>query len=581
MAEFTLRELQTLAKKNPTADWVPDFVGELERGAFDSVARSEGIDISSISPTYKQSIEQDTSKVQDRIQERQGVRSEKIQGLKQEIKAAPAMEDSADTRRELLATRATSGAETASNLLNLTAFGEGLGAAADNIRGKISKKYDSVGEIYEKRLDSLLSQQDDILGRLKVAKDSNDIETIGKLESLLQQTGDDLHKLDVESSERINELPSNKEVIGSALSLATLAVGGKVAKGAGSLATKAIPSLATPATSVIGGIAKGAAKGAATAAPIGALEGVGRGITQEKDAKGVVGQSLKESALAGVGGALVGGAIGGVTTKKALAPKKAQDEMLDFIQKKKLSSAEDLIAREQGRLQDATLLKGEKLAPTKREIEMAQAAQGIVDPKAGLKKNMDNIKKSIISDSKKVDSLYEKEVITALTDARVDEAVKTLKETSSGKILFTPGTSEEKAYDALVDVYKAELKKAGGNPIVARRNFDKIGKQRLPNAFKRLSTDSITNVKEQAFIDIRNLGNELAFETLPDTASKEVANLLRKQSLLYNLRTNIALNSQGITKLKPSKVKALLKSQGVRAGLASAVGAGSLGAILK
>jgi hypothetical protein len=465
--------------------------------------------------------------------------------------------------------------------LNLTAPAEGVGRALENVAGAISPKFDSRSELLQQRNESQAQQFDSVIEQMQAARASGDMERYELLkQEMLIPLANESNLLASEADEFIDRDPSNKEIIGGAVSAATLAASGGLSAGGTSLATRALPSLAKPATSILGGAAKTAARNLPAALGIGFGEGTGRGITQEKNVGGVIGQGVKESAIAGLASSVVSGGVGAFQARQALKPQKQTEELLDFIQKKRLTNTESQFAREQGRVTSPTKLKSEQLIPTTEEVGMVEAARGVVDPKAPLQTNVKNIKNRIIEDSKKVDDLFDKETIKGLSEERIDDAVEALKESSSGKILFTPGTSEEKAYDALFDVYKDELRKAGGNPIVARRNFDAIAKQRLPNAFKRLSTDSITNVKEQAFMDIRGLANDLAIETLTPSAGEEVVALLRNQTSLHRIRTNLALNSMGITKLKPSKLKALLKNQWVKVALAAVGGSAITGAVI-
>ena len=529
MADFTIRELQGLAKKNPSAEWVSGFVGSLEKGEFDEAARKQGVDISKISPTYKQSITEDVSQVQDRIGERQEQRTQDINMLKSQQDSLQGNE-ALENARQIGLKKSGKTAESIGNLLNLTSFGEGIGVAADEIRGKLSKNYDSVSEINEKRLDQLLQTQDSILGKLKEATESGDTETVEKMKALLQQSGDDLHKLDIDVSERINELPSNKEVIGSALSLATLAAGGTIARGAGTLATKAIPALATPATSVIGGITQGAIKGAAVATPVGLVEGVGRGITAEKDAKGVIGQSLTSGALAGLGGGVFGGIAGGVAARKALAPTKAQNKILDLVtpETKDLTPTEYKRELSRGNIKPKTKLGAEKYVLPPNQQETALKYQKLI--------SKDKVKTvgNILDEVSKLDD----EVGTFLQKNNSPVAKSDLKTVLMNRIddvddvTISPeslASRKEKMVDAIVDGLNSDDYKGVWE---ARKNLDRNSKM----------FSGAPSLKKELQTELRNAMQELISEGTDDVTYKAY---MKDMSGLLNINDNLA---KGATK---------------------------------
>lgn len=125
------------------------------------------------------------------------------------------------------------------------------------------------------------------------------------------------------STDFTSSLPTNKEVLGSALRLGTTfaapLIAGKLSK-------------ATALGKSVGfgqGALRGAGVGAGTGAIEGALQGAGLGLEENKDIGGI-GQS---AAIGGGVGALTGGAIGGLTGGVVGAINKAKDPntVLDYI----------------------------------------------------------------------------------------------------------------------------------------------------------------------------------------------------------------------------------------------------------
>lgn len=132
-------------------------------------------------------------------------------------------------------------------------------------------------------------------------------EDTARLENARSLLLEDMKKTRDVQTDFVESLPSNEQVIGSAMRLgATVAL---------PTLTKGIGSTMAPATTVLGGIGKGALIGGATGAIEGTVQGAGIGMEQDKDIEGVAQSALKGGVTGAVGGAVIGGVVGGVTGK--------------------------------------------------------------------------------------------------------------------------------------------------------------------------------------------------------------------------------------------------------------------------
>jgi len=133
---------------------------------------------------------------------------------------------------------------------------------------------------------------------------------VSRLEGALAQLREDQQQTAKAQQEIVEDLPSNREVIGSALRLAGSAaipyVGAKAAAATG----------ATTAVGKAAGAVAGAKAGAATSAFGGAVHGLGMGIEEEKGAADIAKQTVKEGIIGWAVGGVLGGAFGAYTGAK-------------------------------------------------------------------------------------------------------------------------------------------------------------------------------------------------------------------------------------------------------------------------
>jgi len=475
--------------------------------------------------------------------------------------------------------------------LNLTPLAEGVGRGLENIAGSLSKKFDSRSELLQQRNESQAQQLDSVIEQMQAARASGDMERYELLkQEMLIPLANESNLLASETDEFIDRDPSNKEIIGGAVSAATLAASGGLSAGGASLTTRFLPSLAKPATTFLGGVAQGAIKTGAVGLSGGALEGVGRGITQEKDIKGVIGQSLKEGAIGGIGGVITGGVLGGITTKMRLdeAQRQVNKNVLESLgtSKKEMNIMEDAIdtamapntksnrelAIREGRIRE--LSNGtEVVVPTKKELEAARIISNIVEEGDSISAKTGKMQEAISTRAKTIESA----LATNNTPFDGERMASELAELSKdNRLLFAGDAAAERAYNTTVEAFIEESSEATTRLELfkARQKFDASVNYALRG---KAFDDPAGNVMRTAVRDVRDIATEIALEGVDDGAIKT---LMREEHLIYNSLDNFAANAQkelgksGFDKLYANTIKKL--PFGVRVGLSSGA-AGGLG----
>lgn len=189
------------------------------------------------------------------------------------------------------------------------AEGAGMGIAAPGIQ----KQQSDI-------LDTQLETQSALIKRIREMKASG--QDSSRLESALNTLSADIKIGADTSKDFVDALPTNKEVIGSAVRLGGTLAGGEIAKGAGALVGKATPG-------VISGAIQGAKVGALTGATEGAIQGGGIAAEQNQSGTGIALGTLGGGVGGAITGGVLGGAVGGLTGKlKANAALKAEQQKL-------------------------------------------------------------------------------------------------------------------------------------------------------------------------------------------------------------------------------------------------------------
>lgn len=175
-------------------------------------------------------------------------------------------------------------------------------------------------------LDSHMETQAALIKRIREKKAAG--EDASRLENALKGLSGDIQIGADASKDFTDALPSNKEVIGSAVRLGGTLAGGAIAGKAGQIVGKAAPGL-------VGGAVQGAKVGALTGAAEGAIQG--GGVAAEQNG------SAGDIALGTLGGAASGAALGGVVggAAGALSGKLKANEAIKAEQKKLLTERPD------------------------------------------------------------------------------------------------------------------------------------------------------------------------------------------------------------------------------------------------
>ena len=127
-----------------------------------------------------------------------------------------------------------------------------------------------------------------------------------RLEGALAQLRQSMDVTNDAQQDFVDNLVTDKEIIGSALRLAGTFAGGKIG---GAVASK----VGGAGTGVVGGAIQGAKIGAGSGVIEGAIQGAGMGLEANKDAMGVAKSALGGATVGGVAGGVLGGAIGAGT----------------------------------------------------------------------------------------------------------------------------------------------------------------------------------------------------------------------------------------------------------------------------
>jgi len=423
-------------------------------------------------------------------------------------------------------------------------FGETIGAAASVIDPKTRKT----------RQESLSSTNELIEDYIQMARDEEDIEKKKKLlaaaESLAQTAGD----YDIFNNEEYQKTAKQilGEGAGTALEVLSFGTYGKGVKGVQAL-TKA-GSKATPtATKFITEAAKQtvkqtAIKGATTGGVVGALEGGARAAQED--------ESVFKGTFTGAAiGAIVGGATGFLagkiaskTSKKTLAQKTAG----------KLDKKQRELAYRTGQMKEASMFRGEKFMPNKKQKALADLAQEINLKGKSISQDITKVNTNIADEATNLKSLLQG------TDIKYSKTSlnKQLNKMKADKIvdLIEP---EERVYEKMIAKFNkmasAEKNKNIDGLLDIRQNFDKWAKSNSPNIF--------ANKRGGAYRALSSVR-----DTINDYINKQVggdlvSNSLSRQSKLYTILDNLSeVGAGGYTKLKSAAIIKPLKKFGKVAG---------------
>ena len=237
---------------------------------------------------------------------------------------------------------------------------------------------------------------------------------------------------------------------------------------------------------------------------------IGKAVQVGKQA--VVG-TVKQGTKLGAKVAIKAGAKEGAKLVEKKLAKQITKEALK-VTAPALTKAEKQAALEAGRG-----LKGlfkTTLKPSSDDLKVAKSIEGLVAK--GTVKSTKPLKS--ISSIRKEISKIDDQVIKALKDNDTPFNEKTLRATlnrvkEDSRVIFGSDKTLQNNYDAVVDEMVKHANKGKKNLsglLQARRDFDRVVKQKFPNVFKNLGGD---NVRSNAILDVRRAVNDFIAETLP------------------------------------------------------------------
>jgi len=403
------------------------------------------------------------------------------------------------------------------NVIGGGALAEGLGKAiaAPRLQRQLSEAEQQASDIdlsLIKRINEKKAQGEDTV----------------RLENARNQLLEDMKETRDVQTDFIESLPSNTEVIGSAMRLgATL-----VAPTIGSTAVKAT-ALGRGVTGVGSGILRGAGAGAVGGGIEGAMQGVGIGVEQGKDAAGVALSGVTGGLAGAAAGGVVGGVVGGIAGHGATK----QDFADEFVLSKPKPKVKEEALRS-GNFEDPGVFKAAKITPSGRDKKLADSVRDVVSPKAKLSENLNAIKNKVNKTNNGVVS-YVKANKVPFNKNQVRSELRRGKDEL--ELVFASETNAEKTYDKLIDVFVEQLDEGDTAGLLrARQDFDG-----LPAVKKLLDTD-ITgeNARKEIVLTIRRKANEYIASLLPEGNTFR-ADLLQEHYMLEALG-NAAESNAGI-----------------------------------
>lgn len=327
-------------------------------------------------------------------------------------------------------------------------------------------------------------------------------------------------------------------------------------------------------------IGKGVAKqglkvigtGFKTGALYGGLGNAANAASEGQGISGVVGSGLTGAAIGGALGAAVPAAFGaGKLVRKTALPTlfekstKEQRAVIDMV-RPLLNKGETAEAIGSGRGISQTLLREGGVLPAQQDKNIAQAVQGIVDPKKDLISNVNAVRGAIKSEAQGVvqhlqehDGIFNQNQLASHLDS-VEKSP-----------LLVSDAGLEKAYGLAKDKFMSFVEKNKKNLsglLQSRKEFDEW--LRSNNGIPMLYSESRLSPLKQAVIDMRNAANGYIEERLPTDSPFRAS--LNKQSLMYRALDNMSekaaktdVNKTGLQKFA-KKYPLVRKAAGYVAG---------------
>lgn len=435
-------------------------------------------------------------------------------------------------------------------------IGQGLGQALAN--PEIAKQH-------EQALNDAITQQSELLKRKKEIQDlGGDTSHIDKgLEynkQNLEQLGNGLQDL-------MNQKGlTTKQVIGDALQLGTTVLGAGQIPG--------VAKTATSATGIVAGAKQGAVQGIKAGAIYGASSGASDALKEDKSAidiaKGTIGGALVGAGTGGLVGGLVGGVSGGIKQQIEKKASKEYNHALDLVSPEQTAAIKEQALKE-GRVTEQGLLNASKITPSKRDIQLADAIDGVVSSKNSPTKNLNLIDNKVKDINTGVKAYVKANKVPFNTN-------QLSKQLDNGKseldLIFASDKNAEKTYNAVKNKFMELVKnKDTAGLLDARQEFDKI-----PAVKKLLDSDKLgENARKEIVTTIRTQANKYVADLLP--VGNEYRSTLLKESKMIEAIQNIAEKNKstiGTNKIQQYAKKYPWLNWAVGGAAAGLIGGGSI-----
>ena len=379
-----------------------------------------------------------------------------------------------------------------------------------------------------------------------------------KLENALAQLNEHIAQSgqEVTQAGNVNNL-TNKEVLGSALQLATTVAGGKVAG--------AVSKTVGTGTGILAGAGKGALSGAISGGALGASYGTAQGMKENKDLSGIVNEALSGGVGGAVGGGILGAVAGGVSGKIAQNKLDKKSFITDLVSPKATEDIKQQAIKE-GRVSEAGLLKSAKILPSKRDEQLAEAVKDVVSDKNTVLENVNAINNKISEINTGVKD-YVKQNKVPFNTNQLKSKLNSGKDEL--KLIFASDANAEKTYNAVVKEFMKHVEsKDTAGLLKARQEVD-----RIPAIKKLLDSQGIgENVKKEVVLTVRGQANKYIAELLPK--GNTFRNDLLQESRMIEAMGNIAEKNTGM--IGQNKLQTLTKKypilKAVAGGLAASAG---------
>lgn len=293
---------------------------------------------------------------------------------------------------------------------------------------------------------------------------------------------------------------TNQEVVGDFVQLGTNIVA------AGSLPV--IGRAGEAVKGLVEGVKRGAVVGAQQGATVGAGQGLATGLKSDKNAAGVV----TDTVLGAASGGLIGGALGGIVggfAAKPIPQSETQQKFATELTAPKLTPSDKAAAFTQGRVTKPGVLAKSQVLPSRRDMQVAESVSDIVSPSASPTENLDAIRMRVSQIDDGVREYVAQNKVPFNTNqlkARLNSGADDLK------LVFASDTTAERTYKAVMDAFLENTKKLDTEGLfAARQSFDQI-----PAIKKLLQSDRLgENVRKEIVLTVRRQANEYIASLLP------------------------------------------------------------------